>query len=84
MIRVEMHAVVWMHSVPLEAELPYASVLTTSPMVTHWWSAPQRKVSLIFFSTSLVVIAPFIAPQKANAEQTLTVLPANLAIKANV
>jgi len=64
LIRVEMHAVVLMHSVPLEAELPYASVLTTSPMVTHWWSAPQRK--------------------KANAEQTLTVLPANLAIKANV
>lgn len=64
MTRVEMLAVVLMLSALLEEELHCVFVQTTSPMETHWWSAPQRK--------------------KANAEQTLTVLPANLAKRANV
>ena len=84
MTRVEMLVVVLMLCALLEEELHCVSVQTTSPMETHWWSAPQRKVSFIFFSPVFVVIAPFIAPQKANAEQTLTVLPANLAKRANV
>ena len=57
-------------------------VLVTSLMVTHWWSVLQKKVSQALFPM-FVVIAPFIAPQKANAEQTLIVLSASLAKKAN-
>ena len=62
--------------------LPCVCVLMTSLTVTLWWSVLQRKVSHAFFLV-VVVIAPFIAPQKANAERTLIVLRASLAKKAN-